>query len=74
MDGYIKSGNVDRAKSLFDQKPKKNLISWSIMIGGYAKNGEPCNALELYKSFILGIISALGILDTETLLKVKSTN
>ncbi|KAK1591688.1 hypothetical protein Q3G72_011681 [Acer saccharum] len=51
MDGYIKSGNIDRARSLFDQMPKKNMISWSIMIGGYAKNGQPRNALELYKSF-----------------------
>ncbi|KAF8400104.1 hypothetical protein HHK36_015979 [Tetracentron sinense] len=64
-------------RCLFDQMTEKNPISWSTMTTGYAKNGQPRHALELFKQFkeqgikldetlVLAIISAclhLEILD-----------
>ncbi|KAK1591504.1 hypothetical protein Q3G72_008772 [Acer saccharum] len=80
LDLFMRCGETDFARWAFDEMDEKDVVSWNTMVSGYgyAKNGQPRNALELYKSFkeqgikpdetfILGIISAcsqLGILDT----------
>ncbi|KAK1591890.1 hypothetical protein Q3G72_015379 [Acer saccharum] len=80
LDLFMRCGETDFARRAFDAMDEKDVVSWNTMVSGYgyAKNGHPRNALELYKSFkeqgikpddtfILGIISAcsqLGILDT----------
>ncbi|KAK4764991.1 hypothetical protein SAY86_026081 [Trapa natans] len=48
IDMYSKCGRVDDARRIFDQMPKRNVFSWTSMIDGYGKNGEPCRALELF--------------------------
>ncbi|KAK1593011.1 hypothetical protein Q3G72_034423 [Acer saccharum] len=80
LDLFMRCGETDFVRWAFDEMDEKDVVSWNTMVSGYgyAKNGHPRNALELYKSFkeqgikpdetfILGIISAclqLGILDT----------
>ncbi|XP_022767050.1 putative pentatricopeptide repeat-containing protein At3g11460, mitochondrial [Durio zibethinus] len=46
---YVKSGAVEFGRMLFDEMPKKGLITWNAMISGYAQNGLAANVLELYK-------------------------
>uniref|UniRef100_A0A7N0V9C6 DYW domain-containing protein n=1 Tax=Kalanchoe fedtschenkoi TaxID=63787 RepID=A0A7N0V9C6_KALFE len=48
IDMYAKCGSIDSARSLFDQMRRKNLVSWSTMIGGYGINGRSQEALALF--------------------------
>ncbi|XXG75313.1 hypothetical protein AAC387_Pa07g3845 [Persea americana] len=48
VDFYSKFGLVSYARRVFDGMPEKNVVSWSAMIGCYAKNSRPCEALELF--------------------------
>ncbi|KAJ6382501.1 hypothetical protein OIU77_031030 [Salix suchowensis] len=46
---YVKSGENDCGRKLFNEMPRKGLITWNAMINGYAQNGLANNVLELYK-------------------------
>ncbi|KAL5995323.1 hypothetical protein ACLOJK_025381 [Asimina triloba] len=46
---YGKCGNVDNARSLFNGKPTKNLVSWNAMIAAYEQNGAPTKAIKLFR-------------------------
>lgn len=48
LSGHFKAGNIVDARNLFDEMPEKGLVSWSIMIHGYARSG--CHAKSM-KSF-----------------------
>ncbi|CAN6694930.1 unnamed protein product [Malus baccata var. baccata] len=39
MDMYVKCGNLEVARALFDTMKKKTIVSWTTMIFGYAKYG-----------------------------------
>lgn len=39
LSNYFKSGRVEDAEKLFEEIPQKNVVTYSIMIHGYAKNG-----------------------------------
>ncbi|PKA51350.1 Pentatricopeptide repeat-containing protein [Apostasia shenzhenica] len=40
INGYVKVGELDAARKLFDEMPVKNEVSWSAIIGAYVENGE----------------------------------
>ncbi|KAK7251960.1 hypothetical protein RIF29_35593 [Crotalaria pallida] len=44
---YAKCGYVADAFQVFDNMPKRNLVSWKAMILGYARNGHRREALKL---------------------------
>ncbi|CAK9153743.1 unnamed protein product [Ilex paraguariensis] len=48
VDMYSKFGNMERARSVFDEMLEKDIVSWSAMIQGYASNGHPKEALDLF--------------------------
>ncbi|PKI61821.1 hypothetical protein CRG98_017798 [Punica granatum] len=48
VDMYSKCGRVQDAWRIFDCMPERNVFSWTSMIDGYGKNGEPYKALELF--------------------------
>ncbi|XP_016448504.1 putative pentatricopeptide repeat-containing protein At3g08820 [Nicotiana tabacum] len=48
VDMYAKCGNLARAREVFDEMVEKDVVSWSAMIQGYAANGLPKEALELF--------------------------
>ncbi|KAK1375406.1 pentatricopeptide repeat-containing protein, mitochondrial [Heracleum sosnowskyi] len=50
LDMYSKCGRVEDARRVFDFMPVKNVFSWTSMIDGYGKNGNPAEALELFSS------------------------
>ncbi|OWM80405.1 hypothetical protein CDL15_Pgr019685 [Punica granatum] len=48
LSSHFKLGNVASAQHLFDEMPEKGLVSWSIMIHGYARNGHHAKSVELF--------------------------
>eukprot|EP01018_Ginkgo_biloba_P030615 Gb_17428 [translate_table: standard] len=50
---YAKCGSIEVAHQLFDKIPKKDVVSWSEMIAGYAQNGHADEALALFRQMQL---------------------
>lgn len=48
VDMYAKCGHMEKARRVFDDMPEKDVVSWSAMIQGYASNGLPKEALDLF--------------------------
>ncbi|XP_027364886.1 putative pentatricopeptide repeat-containing protein At3g11460, mitochondrial [Abrus precatorius] len=66
---YVKCGEVEKARQMFDEMPVKDLITWNAMISGYAQNGHARLVLELYGEMKLsGVspdpVSFLGVLSS----------
>ncbi|KAJ7522791.1 hypothetical protein O6H91_18G026600 [Diphasiastrum complanatum] len=47
VDMYIKCGSLVCARTVFNKMPKRNVISWTTLIGGYVKHGRSKHALKL---------------------------
>jgi pentatricopeptide repeat protein len=45
---YIRYGRLEDARRLFDELVKKDVISWNVMIGGYAEHSRAKDAIELF--------------------------
>ena len=48
VDMYAKCGNMEKARSVFDGMAEKDIVSWGAMIQGYALNGLPKEAIDLF--------------------------
>ncbi|XP_021807415.1 pentatricopeptide repeat-containing protein At2g03380, mitochondrial [Prunus avium] len=48
LDMYVKCGNIRDARSIFDELPAIDLVSWTAMIVGYTQSGCPDEALKLF--------------------------
>ncbi|KAJ6387407.1 hypothetical protein OIU78_017178 [Salix suchowensis] len=50
IDMYAKCKSINVARTMFDSlEPKgKDVVSWTVMIGGYAQHGEANDALEMF--------------------------
>ncbi|KAJ7513974.1 hypothetical protein O6H91_23G021400 [Diphasiastrum complanatum] len=49
VDMYAKCGCIEQACQVFDKMSERNVVSWSVMIAGYAHNGRGKEALALYE-------------------------
>lgn len=49
---YSKCGHLKDARTLFDEIPLRNVVSWTSMFTGYIQNGQPHEALTLFKDFL----------------------
>ncbi|CAK9145143.1 unnamed protein product [Ilex paraguariensis] len=49
---YARCGNLVRARAIFDDMPEKNLVSWTVIIGGYGTHGQGDIAVELFDEMI----------------------
>ena len=49
MDMYAKLGLLDSMQKVFEIIPVEDVISWNILIIGYAQNGLASEAIEVYK-------------------------
>lgn len=45
---YAKCGSMEKARDIFNGLDEKDIVSWSTMIQGYASNGRPREALDLF--------------------------
>ncbi|XP_057841551.2 pentatricopeptide repeat-containing protein At5g16860 [Cryptomeria japonica] len=48
IDMYAKCKNIEDARHVFDRMSERNAVSWTVMIGGYALNGNATDALILF--------------------------
>ncbi|KAH9292649.1 hypothetical protein KI387_042166 [Taxus chinensis] len=76
-DMYVKCGSIKHARGLFDDLHKFDVVSWNVMISGYAQHGHGREALELFEEMketglkpdritFIGVLSAcshLGLAD-----------
>ncbi|CAM6099771.1 unnamed protein product [Calypogeia fissa] len=46
---YTKSGSIEEAKKVFDEMPKRNVVTWTAMLGGYAMHGFGDEAIAHFK-------------------------
>ncbi|XP_057828991.2 pentatricopeptide repeat-containing protein At1g11290, chloroplastic [Cryptomeria japonica] len=53
VDMYLKCGNVEVARQVFDKMPQRNVVSWTAMIAGCVQNGFAKEALELFGTMML---------------------
>ncbi|KAL3850546.1 hypothetical protein ACJIZ3_012428 [Penstemon smallii] len=49
VDMYGKSGSIEDCEKAFYEMPRRNLVSWNALIGGYAHQGRADMVLELFK-------------------------
>nr|XP_043621750.1 pentatricopeptide repeat-containing protein At4g14820 [Erigeron canadensis] len=49
IDMYAKCGELERAIGVFGRMHRRNVITWSSMIGAYAVYGDALNALNLFR-------------------------
>ncbi|KAF4383923.1 hypothetical protein G4B88_016356 [Cannabis sativa] len=47
ISGYARTGDMDRAISLFEEMPERNLASWNALLSGYVN----CGSVELARSY-----------------------
>lgn len=52
LDGYVKIGDVNPAREIFDSLKCRDVVAWTAMIVGYAQNGLINDALELFRLMI----------------------
>lgn len=48
ISAFARSGDVDKARSLFDEMPQRNIASWSAMIAAYINAGHRNKGLTLF--------------------------
>lgn len=52
IDMYSKCGELSDARALFDEIPRRNVVSWTSMITGYVQNDNAHEALSLFKELL----------------------
>ncbi|XP_077225291.1 pentatricopeptide repeat-containing protein At5g16860-like [Tasmannia lanceolata] len=55
IDMYSKCRRTDVARALFDSMPtrERNVVTWTVMIGGYEQDGDANMALKLFAQMLL---------------------
>lgn len=52
LHDLVKCGSLTSACHMFDEMPKREVVTWNIMISGYSHNGFPRKSLNLYNKMI----------------------
>ncbi|KAF5194870.1 Pentatricopeptide repeat-containing protein [Thalictrum thalictroides] len=53
LDGYVKRGDINPARKIFDSLRDRDVVVWTAMIVGYVQNGLNNNAIELFRSMLI---------------------
>lgn len=48
MNWYAKHGDVKHARKVFDRMPKRNVVSWNVMINGYTSKSCGDTSFRLF--------------------------
>eukprot|EP00250_Pteridium_aquilinum_P033348 c5486_g1_i1 orf=1-1572(+) len=65
---YVKSGSLEDACLIFETMPKQDIVSWTLIIGGYAQHGCGKEALQLLHKMQLEGAELDGVTFTAVLL------
>ncbi|XP_072967603.1 pentatricopeptide repeat-containing protein At5g50390, chloroplastic [Typha angustifolia] len=49
VDLYCKWGRMEDARNVFERMPRKNVISWNALIGGYGNHGMGAEAVKMFE-------------------------
>eukprot|EP01018_Ginkgo_biloba_P036678 Gb_33367 [translate_table: standard] len=49
IDMYAKCGSIENAQKVFGKSPRRDMVSWTAMISGYAMHGCGKEALQLFE-------------------------
>lgn len=52
LHDVVKCGSLTSARHMFDEMPKRDVVTWNIMISGYSHNGFPRKSLNLYSKMV----------------------
>ncbi|CAG7866574.1 unnamed protein product [Brassica rapa] len=52
LDGYIKLGDMNQAKVIFDSLKDRDVVAWTAMIVGYEQHGLYGEAISLFRSMV----------------------
>ncbi|KAA8546872.1 hypothetical protein F0562_003301 [Nyssa sinensis] len=52
LDGYIKLGNINPARQIFDSLKVRDVVAWTAMIVGYVQHGFSSDAIGLFRSMV----------------------
>ncbi|XP_024995615.1 putative pentatricopeptide repeat-containing protein At3g15130 [Cynara cardunculus var. scolymus] len=61
VDMYLKCGLIEDADKFFYEMPKRNVVSWTVMITGYGKHGLGKEAINIFENMQLENISPDGV-------------
>ena len=48
ITGYAKQGDMEAARQLFDDVPRRDVVTWNAMIAGYVSGGDNAAALVMF--------------------------
>lgn len=68
LAAYVRGGELDIARRVFDEMPERDVVSWTAMVSGYSRARRPREALELFREMRYARVSP----DEVTLLCVIS--
>ncbi|KAM5548656.1 hypothetical protein ABKV19_000199 [Rosa sericea] len=54
LDFYLRCGSLASARHLFVNMPKRDVVSWTSMVGGYAQRGFCEEAVKLFQQLLQG--------------------
>eukprot|EP01018_Ginkgo_biloba_P016130 Gb_14867 [translate_table: standard] len=49
---YVKCGRIDYACQVFNKMPERDMVSWTVIIGGYARDGFGKEALRIFNRML----------------------
>ncbi|KAH9322530.1 hypothetical protein KI387_017169 [Taxus chinensis] len=69
VDMYAKCGSIDDASNLFNKMSERNLVSWTVMLAGYAQHGHAEDVLKIFSQMQHGgmkpdHVTFLGVLSS----------
>jgi pentatricopeptide repeat protein len=50
---YAKCGDLDRARQVFDEMGRRNVVSWTALISGYAQHGRSYECFSLFSDMLV---------------------
>ncbi|KAK9109066.1 hypothetical protein Sjap_017126 [Stephania japonica] len=58
IQAYIKCGDIEGARNLFDEMPQRHIVTWNSMISAYVRHGLSGEAIRLFERMCLESVFA----------------
>lgn len=49
---YAKCGNMEDARRVFDNMPRRNVVAWTTLMVGYVQNSQPKQAIHVFQEML----------------------